>query len=249
MRTLERNAMDGADDYGAIPYQVLACAHGLTEGRTVRKVNGANGGSAVNVTHGSVCVLVGTTDPVTAAHKRHTRAALDYLDAPVLVTHGDIRPDPTACPGPELTRWVHAGAPVPGTPTKGDTVRYLSVSMDTDKPLSVVPDTWTRIKWHTEAHDDWNGHTAPAIGEIVLPEGIVSGGVQLETTARLEVRVIRGTRDGSKTGLASEERGPGRFVVSIPPAVAKDSLFVEVRAIIAAAVLSGALRLTVADRA
>lgn len=112
LRNLESYGMR-SQGYGALPYQVVACEHGVTEGRTASKVNGANGDTATNLAGGSIVVLIGTKDELTDDHKRHVLEAKRYLKASQLKTHNDVRPAPTACPGPALTKWIHNGAPAP----------------------------------------------------------------------------------------------------------------------------------------
>lgn len=127
LRAIEADQMDrdpppGEAPYGAIAYQVVVCPHArVIEGRTRRKRNGANGSLEANTDFGSILVLVGTDDPVTddmkAAILGNARA---YLGVDVLKTHNQVRPSPTACPGPELTRWIEDGYPEEDMPTAAE---------------------------------------------------------------------------------------------------------------------------------
>lgn len=243
LRSLEKNAVSGS--YGAIPYQVAACLHGLTEGRTVLRENGANGGTEANLDYGSVVVLVGTADTITDAHKRHVRAALDYLNAPKLLTHNDVRPSPTACPGPVLTKWIDSGAPNPGPPpvVEDDPVKYLSLA--NPGPVALKADTWVTIPWTAEHSDDWSGHKDGA-GTVTLPtSGIVAGGVLLTASCEASVRFVRGSGN-----VGEGTCGPGPDVLALPPMKANgDPLSVQVRAAIAGQVTAATLRLTHSARA
>lgn len=113
-RAIERYEM-GSKGYGAIAYQVLVCPCGiLTEGRTRARVNGANGDVSANTRFGSALALLGVGEKPTDAMLEGLRAAPDYLNTPLkLYTHNQVRPDPTACPGPDLTKWIKAGYPAP----------------------------------------------------------------------------------------------------------------------------------------
>lgn len=110
---IENYQMD-SKDYGAIAYQVVACLHQrVIEGRTRRKVNGANGDTQSNVAYGSILALIGMDDEPTDALLTAILTARQYLGVSVLKTHNDVRPQATACPGPDLTRWIGNGYPAP----------------------------------------------------------------------------------------------------------------------------------------
>lgn len=244
LRTLERNAVNSGE-YGAIPYQVAACAHGLTEGRTVLTVNGANGSTEANAEFGSCVVLIGTADDFTDAHKRAVRASLSYLNGPKLLTHNEVRPSPTACPGPAITKWIGNGAPAPGPkpdPTEDDLVRYLSLAAPDPQPIP--PNDWTTLRWPVEHADDWTGHKGDS-GVVTLPKGgVVAGGVTLTSDVALSVRFRRGPEPDDRVTVAASEDGPGPVTLALPPALSRDTLVVQVRAAIPANVSAAALRLT-----
>lgn len=112
--SIENYQMDHAG-YGAIAYQIIACLHGhLIEGRTKARLNGANGDAAANTRYGSVLALLGIGEKPTDPMLDAILAAPAYLNTRVkLYTHNAVRPEPTACPGPDLTKWINAGYPAP----------------------------------------------------------------------------------------------------------------------------------------
>ena len=112
MRSIEAYQMDHAG-YGAIAYQCVATWDGrLIEGRTKGRVNGANGDTSSNTQYGSVLALLGIGEKPTPAMLDAIRRAPAYLNTPLrLFTHNQVRPEPTACPGPDLTAWIKAGYP------------------------------------------------------------------------------------------------------------------------------------------
>lgn len=113
---LEREALPRG--YGAIPYNDLACPHGYRiEGRGAGRRSGANGSNVSNDRYGSVCALLPIGGKPTPGMLLAILAALD-IQAPggKLLTHGQVRPEPTACPGPDLTLWIKHGAPRPAEP-------------------------------------------------------------------------------------------------------------------------------------
>lgn len=79
-----------------------------------RRQSAANGDQAVNRRFGAVLAIVGQGQLATPELLDGLRAAVVdfrsvYPSATRIVTHNDVRPDPTACPGPQLTRLVHGG--------------------------------------------------------------------------------------------------------------------------------------------
>lgn len=90
----------------------------------------ANGTEALNAKWGAVVALIGVGQHPTPDLLRGLVAArLEFMrhhpTASYLTTHGAIRPDPTACPGPDLTRWVKAG----GKPPMPHTEELLSMDL------------------------------------------------------------------------------------------------------------------------
>lgn len=85
----------------------------------------ANGDVGPNQRYGAVVALLGTGQKVTPQLVDGLRDAIaDFRDtyphATKVVTHNDVRPEPTACPGPELTRLVHGGRLNPDYQPNGD---------------------------------------------------------------------------------------------------------------------------------
>jgi hypothetical protein len=77
----------------------------------------------------SICGLLGVGQHPTAAMHQGFRDAITltrqrYPHATEIRTHNDVRPEPTACPGPDLTAAVRNGtlepAPAPAPPDDGD---------------------------------------------------------------------------------------------------------------------------------
>jgi hypothetical protein len=84
----------------------------------------ANGDAVVNARYGAVVALIGQGQQPTPAMLRglaHARERFRdrHPTGDKLLTHNDVRPEPTACPGPQLTSWVHDAhgrPPAPPTP-------------------------------------------------------------------------------------------------------------------------------------
>lgn len=78
----------------------------------------ANGGTQANAGWGAVVALVGQgQEPTEDMLRGLADARQDFRryhpTGTRLVTHNDVRPGPTACPGPELSAWVRHGGPRP----------------------------------------------------------------------------------------------------------------------------------------
>jgi hypothetical protein len=63
----------------------------------------------------------------------------EYPHARRLVTHNQVRPEPTACPGPDLTWWVKAGGPRPHKPKPPTPGRPLATGEDEGMTIIVAP--------------------------------------------------------------------------------------------------------------
>lgn len=120
LERLERAALrDATQGYTAIPYCQAACLHGyLIEGRGADRRSGANGSASANLQYGSVVALLPTTQTQLPRQLLAALAMSLTVQAPRgrLVTHAQLRPRPTACPGPSLTAWIGDGARVPPPP-------------------------------------------------------------------------------------------------------------------------------------
>ena len=115
VRGIQRFHMD-ARGWADIAYNALVCPHGVVyEGRGPGRRSAANGTNDGNARYYAVCYLSGEGDPFTDAARQ------GYLDAFAwLRAGGERRPHrsfkATACPGNEITAWINAGLPGPGTP-------------------------------------------------------------------------------------------------------------------------------------
>jgi hypothetical protein len=79
-----------------------------------RRQSAANGDRHVNETHGAIVALLGLGQTASPAMLDGLRDAVadfrqQYPGARAIKTHNQLRPDPTSCPGPQLTRLVKAG--------------------------------------------------------------------------------------------------------------------------------------------
>lgn len=120
LRAIEHYQVSSAG-YSAIAYQYVACPHGkVIEGRGAKHKNGANGKPDgqydPNVPYGSILALIGMKEHPTDELLSAVLAARKPLGVVKLYTHNDVRPEPTACPGPDLTKWVHDGYHAPEDP-------------------------------------------------------------------------------------------------------------------------------------
>ena len=102
-------------EYCAIEYNAVVCRHGRgIIGRGLAKRSGANGTAESNMTHGSILLLMGQADPLTATMKHAVRQAareLSPLRPKDFVPHSKWVS--TACPGPEVRAWIADGCPDP----------------------------------------------------------------------------------------------------------------------------------------
>lgn len=81
----------------------------------------ANGDTLPNAHYGAVVAIIGQGQRPTpelldglADARAHFRRR--HPGGTKLLTHNQVRPDPTECPGPSLTSWVHHGGPRPTMP-------------------------------------------------------------------------------------------------------------------------------------
>lgn len=95
-----------------IAYQQAVDAHGRRwDLRGWTRRSAANGDTGPNRRWGAVVALLGTGQlPSGRMLAGLTAAVADfrtvYPGATRVATHAQVRPDPTSCPGPDLTRWV-----------------------------------------------------------------------------------------------------------------------------------------------
>lgn len=103
----------------------------------------ANGDTDPNRRYGAVVALVGegqepTEDLLAALVDARADFRRHYPRATALRTHSDVRPEPTACPGPDLTRWVRSAGPDPreADMTPEQMTKALAAALKADTPLS-----------------------------------------------------------------------------------------------------------------
>lgn len=109
LRGVQRSHLAG--EFNDIAYGMLCCPHGTVyEGRGFRVQTGANGNGDVNRRFGSVCAMIGEGDkptPQLLAALSRTIMEFRRLGAgDAVLRHGSVTG--SACPGPELSRWVDA---------------------------------------------------------------------------------------------------------------------------------------------
>lgn len=103
----------------------------IWEARGLGVRSGANGSTEANVTHGAVVCLLGEgqvpSHPMLQGLKLAVAqfAFVNGLTNPEVRTHNDVRPTPTACPGPELTAYVHGGLVLPAAPQEEEVLPKL----------------------------------------------------------------------------------------------------------------------------
>lgn len=99
-----------------IAYNALTCQHGYVfEGRGAGKRSGANGNAQLNTDDYAVCAIVGIHEPIRPELLNGLADAIDWLRANGAGDRvsGHCDGYNTDCPGPDLYRWAHAGAPRP----------------------------------------------------------------------------------------------------------------------------------------
>lgn len=131
---------EGGRGYTDIAYQVAVDQGGrVWDLRGFEHRSAANGNTTVNMHYGAILVMVGPGEQLTQACKNalrdvyHDRWLIRYPKATVIVEHGDIRPEPTDCPGLAVSRFIDSGYmktdPNPPQPpiTESDTDMVLYV--------------------------------------------------------------------------------------------------------------------------
>lgn len=106
--------MDGLG-WSDIAYQVAFDQDGnVYRLRGLRTQSGANGDGPVNETYGAFLLVLAPgeapTDAMVRTVRRYVRAhRAVFPNSRTIVGHNDIRPEPTACPGPIVSRYIAAG--------------------------------------------------------------------------------------------------------------------------------------------
>lgn len=94
--------------YCDIAYNLVVCPCGkVINGRGAGIQSGANGSTSANVNYGSVLWLVGPGEAPTEGQAAAYQAAYRMLGGGEHKTHNDVRPEPTACPGPAVTAYIN----------------------------------------------------------------------------------------------------------------------------------------------
>lgn len=102
----------GASD---IAYQIAIDQDGNTYGlRGLRYRSAANGDTDVNLEFGAFLLMVAIGETPTAALVKAVRARVSahrnlFPRSRLIVGHDDIRPEPTACPGPQVSHLIDVG--------------------------------------------------------------------------------------------------------------------------------------------
>jgi len=82
--------------------------------RGLKATGGANGDTAANASHGSLLLVLAPGEQPSVAMIRAVRRRIRshrrlFPRSTRIVGHNDIRPEPTACPGPIVSRLIDAG--------------------------------------------------------------------------------------------------------------------------------------------
>ena len=110
LRGVQRTHLAG--EFNDIAYGMLACPHGTVyEGRGFHVQTGANGNRDANRRYGSVCAMIGEGDKPTPELLRALAGTIGEFRrlgaGRKVLPHGVITG--SACPGPDLRKWVDAG--------------------------------------------------------------------------------------------------------------------------------------------
>jgi hypothetical protein len=115
LRTWQRYHMD-SKGWSDIAYQVAVDQAGNTYRlRGLRYRSGANGDLDVNQRYGALLLVLApgeepTQKLIRAVQGRVAAFRRIFPGAVEIKGHGDVRPEPTACPGPAVTRLIRTGA-------------------------------------------------------------------------------------------------------------------------------------------
>jgi hypothetical protein len=129
------------DDLGwsDIAYQVAVDQDGNRyELRGLATQSGANGGTDVNERFGAALLVVAPGEEPTMAMVREVRNVIAdhrrmFPRSHRIVGHGDIRPEPTACPGAAVSRGIRAGVFDPTTTDQSEEDDFMA---SIDEPLN-----------------------------------------------------------------------------------------------------------------
>lgn len=114
LRAIQRDHMDRRG-WSDIAYQICVDQAGNTYGlRGLRYRSAANGDTDVNLEFGAFLLMVAIGETPTAALVKAVRARVSahrnlFPRSRLIVGHDDIRPEPTACPGPQVSHLIDVG--------------------------------------------------------------------------------------------------------------------------------------------
>jgi hypothetical protein len=104
------------EHYNDIAYSMLVCGHGhVFVGRGPTVLQGANGTTAANHSHYSICVLIGDDDVFTPEAMDAVNDAAEFLGKAGGEWKGHQDFVSTSCPGTAVHPWVHSGHPRSGS--------------------------------------------------------------------------------------------------------------------------------------
>lgn len=200
-------AQHRAQGWNGLGYSMWVCNHTAGMGRGPHALPAANG-PGLNSGHYAILFLVGNsgvTDP-TDAMKRNFYEARQYL-----IDRGNAGPEirlhrdgySTDCPGPSISTWVRAGAPLPPAgnpasapprPSTGGSVHYSSFGLDEKDAYSIPPGTWVDVKFREEYADPDGDHIAGLNPSILNGDPSIyslSAGAELSgAIGGVEMRVV-----------------------------------------------------------
>lgn len=115
LRSFQNQHMD-TNKWSDIGYQIAVDQAGnWFKLRGMRHQSAANGNEDVNERFGAILLLVAQGEQPTPALIRTTRSRIRtfqlrlFPNGDSIVGHKDVRPDPTACPGPAIDRLISRG--------------------------------------------------------------------------------------------------------------------------------------------
>jgi len=187
MRGIQSYHMDNAKDpYTDIAYNAVVCPHGFVfEGRPLQFRSAANG-PKTNGTHAAICYMGGEGDVFTGEARQAIREWTDPI-GPDKRAHRDV--NATACPGDEITAWVHAAmpgtsqtprpVPVPLVGRVKDMAAGIRLKVGNDNHVFTAPGgelfhTWPGSREWMRAKPDVVGAPITMVADFI--DGTVEGG-------------------------------------------------------------------------
>ena len=131
--------------------------------RGMRHRSSANGNLRVNARWVAVLAIIGqgqhpSSHMLGGIRRVAAMTRRAYPRGKAVTTHRAIRPEPTACPGPDLTRWVNATDFTEDDMTREEMIKALVEELrDQDSALSVALRGNVRIAVQRELQDERQG--------------------------------------------------------------------------------------------